>query len=197
MKHHLAPQTGEGLQLTAGDQLVITDPTGGQVSDLFCVAADGTGDWLSSGRTIDYADKIYLTTGDTLYSNTSRPMLTITEDTCGRHDFILTPCSQQTFDLLYPEFDGAPHPSCFANLCQALDRFGVQPTTISTTLNVFMNVWFDPDGTMHIDPPTSRAGDRFVVRAETDLFVGVTACSAEKSNGGVCKPIDIEVVPGG
>jgi uncharacterized protein YcgI (DUF1989 family) len=26
-----------------------------------------------------------------------------------------------------------------------------------------------------------------------DLFVGLTACSAEKSNGGVCKPIDYEV----
>lgn len=195
MKRRLDPQTGAGLRLAAGDQLVITDPTGGQVSDLFCVTADDDRDWLSSGRSIDYADKIYLTTGDTLYSNTSRPMLTIVEDTCGRHDFILTPCSQQTFDLLYPEFDGAPHPSCFANLCQALGQFGVAPATISTTLNVFMNVWFDPDGTMHIDPPTSRPGDRFAVRAETDLFVGVTACSAEKSNGGVCKPIDIELLP--
>ena len=55
----------------------------------------------------------------------------------------------------------------------------------------------DPDGTLHIDPPLSRAGDRFVVRAEADVFVGLTACSAEKSNGGVCKPIDYEVRPRG
>jgi hypothetical protein len=41
-------------------------------------------------------------------------MATIVADTCGRHDFLLTPCSQQTFDLLYPEFGGAPHPSCLA-----------------------------------------------------------------------------------
>jgi uncharacterized protein len=26
-----------------------------------------------------------------------------------------------------------------------------------------------------------------------DLHVGLTACSAEKSNGGVCKPIDYEI----
>jgi uncharacterized protein YcgI (DUF1989 family) len=37
------------------------------------------------------------------------------------------------------------------------------------------------------------AGDRFSVRAEMDLHVGLTACSAEKSNGGVCKPIGFAV----
>jgi uncharacterized protein YcgI (DUF1989 family) len=56
-----------------------------------------------------------------------------------------------------------------------------------------MNVWADRSGGLHIDPPTSLAGDRIVIRAEMDLFVGLTACSAEKSNGGVCKPIDYEV----
>jgi len=190
----LEPQTGAGVRLRAGDRLVVVDPTGGQVSDLFCVAADGGGDWLSSGRSIDYGNKIYFSTGDTLYSNLSRPMLTIEEDTCGRHDFVLTPCSQATFDLLYPDLDGASHPSCYDNLVGALGPFGVAPGTISTTFNIFMNVWFEPDGAMHIDPPTSQAGDRFVVRAEMDLLVGVTACSAEKSNGGVCKPIDFEVI---
>lgn len=190
----LAPQTGLGLRLAAGDRLVVVDPTGEQVSDLFCVAADGKGDWLSSGRTIDYANTIYLSTGHTLYSNLSRPMLAIEEDTCGRHDFVLTPCSQSTFDLLYPDLGGAAHPSCFENLRMALQPFGVDPGTISTTFNIFMNVWFEPGGIMHIDPPASRAGDRFVVRAEMDLLVGVTACSAEKSNGGVCKPIDVDVV---
>jgi len=56
-----------------------------------------------------------------------------------------------------------------------------------------MNVWSEPSGELHIDPPTSVAGDRLVLRAEMDLHVGLTACSAEKSNGGVCKPIDYEV----
>jgi uncharacterized protein YcgI (DUF1989 family) len=117
-------------------------------------------------------------------------MATVLEDTCGRHDFLLTPCSQQTFDLLYPEFEGAYHPSCFENLWRGLKPFGIQPDQIGTTLNIFMNVWTDETGELHIDPPTSVAGDTFSVRAEMDLHVGLTACSAEKSNGGVCKPID-------
>jgi uncharacterized protein len=192
----LAPQTGAGLFLQAGQELLVVDPTGGQVSDLFCFNAADPGEWLSSGRTIDYADTVYVTTGHQLYSNRSRPMLSIVEDSCGRHDFLLTPCSQQTFDLLYPEFEGGYHPSCHENLSTSLARFGIAPDQIGTTLNIFMNVWTDPDGTLHIDPPTSVAGDRFVVRAEMDLHVGLTACSAEKSNGGVCKPIDYDLLDG-
>lgn len=191
----LAPQTGTGFVLAAGQTLTVVDPTGSQVSDLFAFSADDHGEWLSNGRTIDYGNKVSFTTGDVLYSNRSNRMLTITQDTCGRHDFLLTPCSQQTFDLLYPEFDGAPHPSCFQNLCTALSQFSVAPDQISTTLNIFMNVWTDPTGELHIDPPTSQPGDRVVLRAEMDLHVGLTACSAEKSNGGTCKPIDYEVGP--
>ena len=191
----LAPQTGPGLALSAGQTLTVLDPTGGQVSDFFAFSAQDPGEWLSSGRTIDYGNKVFFTTGDVLYSNRSAPMATIIEDTCGRHDFLLTPCSQQTFDLLYPELQGAPHPSCLENLRAGLAQFALAPDQISTTFNIFMNVWTDPSGLLHIDPPTSKAGDRLVLRAEMDLHVGLTACSAEKSNGGTCKPIDYEVGP--
>ena len=189
----LAPQTGTGFLLRAGQQLTVVDPIGGQVSDLYCLAAQDHDERLSSGRTIDYANSIYVTTGHTLFSNRSRPMLTIVEDTCGRHDFLLTPCSQDTFDLLYPELEGAYHPSCLENLTSGLAQFGVVADEIGTTLNIFMNVWPEPGGELHIDPPTSVAGDRLVLRAEMDLHVGLTACSAEKSNGGVCKPIAYRV----
>jgi uncharacterized protein len=189
----LAPQTGTAFLLKAGQQLTVVDPTGEQVSDFFAVMDDDRDEWLSSGRTIDYANSTAVTTGSVLYSNRSRPMATVVEDTCGHHDILLTPCSQQTFDLLYPEFEGGYHPSCFANLATTMARFGVDPDRISTTLNIFMNVWAERSGELHIDPPTSRAGDRFVLRAEADLVVGLTACSAEKSNNGVCKPIDYRI----
>jgi len=194
--NQLTPQTGTGFLLRAGDLLTVMDPTGGQVSDFFAFSAEDHAEWLSSGRTIDYANTVHFSTGDVLYSNRSRPMATITADTCGRHDFLLTPCSQQTFDLLYPEFLGAPHPSCLQNLTWGLEQFGITGDQISTTFNIFMNVWTEPSGSLHIDPPTSVAGDRFVLRAEMDLHVGLTACSAEKSNGGVCKPIDFEITTG-
>lgn len=190
----LEPQTGVGLRLDAGQRLTVRDPNGGQVSDFFAVATDDPEEWFSSGRTIDYRGGIYVSTGDRLYSNRSRPMATIVEDTCGRHDILLTPCSQETFDLLYPELEGAAHPSCFANLSRGLAPFGVRPDQISTTFNIFMNVWTDRSGDLTIDPPTSVAGDHITLLAEIDLLVGLTACSAEKSNGGRCKPIDYDVL---
>jgi hypothetical protein len=189
---HLAPQTGTGFTIARGQRLRIVDPQGEQVSDLTSFALDDPGEWLSSGRTIDYANTIYVTTGHTLYSNRSRPMWTIVEDTVGKHDFLLTPCSPETFTILYRTT--GHHPSCFENLVRALAPFGIAPDAIPTTLNVFMNVDVLPTGELRIGPPKSRAGDYLLLRAEMDLIVGVTACSAELSNNGSFKPIDIEVL---
>jgi uncharacterized protein len=187
----LAPQTGAAFEMERGQLLRITDPEGEQVSDLISFARDDRAEWLSSGRTIDYANTIYLTTGHTLYSNRSRPMWTIVEDIVGRHDFLLTPCSPETFTILYKTT--GHHPSCFENLTRALEPFGIAPDAIPTTLNVFMNVEVGPTGELRILPPLSRSGDYLLLRAEMDLIVGVTACSAELSNNGRFKPIDVEV----
>jgi uncharacterized protein YcgI (DUF1989 family) len=187
----LAPQTGTAFLLPRGQLLKIIDPLGEQVSDLTSFSQADRSEWLSSGRTIDYANTIYLTTGHTLYSNRSRPMWTIVEDTVGRHDFLLTPCSPETFTIIYKTT--THHPSCFQNLADALRPYDIVPDAIPTTLNVFMNVEILPSGELRILPPRSRGGDHLLLRAEMDLIVGVTACSAELSNNGSFKPIDVEV----
>ena len=189
-RFHLEPQTGKAFLVRRGEVLRIIDPEGEQVSDLTSFGLDDKSEWLSSGRTIDYANTIYLTRGHKLYSNRSRPMWTIVEDTVGRHDFLLTPCSPETFKILYGTT--GHHPSCFENLCTSLAPFGIAPDAIPTTLNVFMNVEVQPTGELVIGPPLSRGGDYLVLRAEMDLIVGVTACSAEKSNNGRFKAIDVE-----
>lgn len=189
----LAPQTGTGFRLQTGERLCVTDPQGEQVSDLTAFVAADPREWLSSGRSIDYANTIYLTTGHTLYSNRSRPMFTILSDDVGRHDFLLTPCSPETFQIIY-DFRGH-HPSCFGNLVSGLAQFGIEPDSIPTTLNLFMNVTMDANGVLTIGPPLSKAGDSIVLRAEMDLLVGLTACSAELSNNGSFKPIDYEIWP--
>jgi uncharacterized protein YcgI (DUF1989 family) len=188
---HLEPQTGTGLIVARGQRLEIIDPQGEQVADLVSFAAADRSEWLSSGRTIDYANTIYVTTGHTLYSNRSRPMWTILEDTVGRHDFLLTPCSPETFTILYKTT--GHHPSCFENLVRHLAPFGIAPDAIPTTLNVFMNVDVLPSGELRILPPRSRPGDRLLLRAEMDQIVGVTACSAELSNNGRFKPIAVRL----
>jgi len=47
-------------------------------------------EYLSSGRTIDYAETIYLTKSNLFYSNRSNVMFEMVEDTVGQHDFLLT-----------------------------------------------------------------------------------------------------------
>lgn len=189
----MPPQTGAGFLLQQGQRLRVADPLGEQVSDLTAFRRDDPAEWLSSGRTIDYANTIYLTTGHTLYSNRSRPMLTIISDDVGRHDFLLTPCSIETFRIIY-NHEG-DHPSCFGNLVANLAPFGIEPDRIPTTLNLFMNVMVGESGELTIGPPRSKAGDAIVFRAECDLIVGLTACSAEMSNNYSFKPIDFQILP--
>jgi uncharacterized protein YcgI (DUF1989 family) len=57
-----------------------------------------------------------------------------------------------------------------------------------------MNVEVEPSGALKILPPRSKAGDSMVLRAEMDLIVGLTACSAEMSNNYRFKPIAFEII---
>jgi uncharacterized protein YcgI (DUF1989 family) len=86
-------QSGRSFKIKQGQILRVIDLLGEQVSDLFSFDAQDHDCRLSSGRSLDYAGRIYLTTGDILYANNSKPMFTIVEDTVGLHDFLLTPAA--------------------------------------------------------------------------------------------------------
>ena len=191
MTTRIAPRTGTAVRLAKGDILTVIDPEGGQVSDMFAVAAGDPAEVLSNGRTLDYEETLRLTTGARLWSNRSRVMLTIIEDTAPAHDFLLTPCSEATFRHFYP--DQPVHCGCFGNLAEALAPHGVTPDMIPCAFNVFMNVPVGADGRLAVLPPGTRPGDFVKFRAEMDLVIGLTACSAYASNGGSFKPIDYAV----
>ncbi len=188
----LAPQTGTAFILKQDETLKIVDIEGGQVCDLFCFSAIDPGEWLSSGRSIDYNDTISLSTGHLLYSNRSSPMLEIVSDTCGKHDFLLPPCSLEMFRKV----SGSTHyhPSCHENLVQHFREFGPDGDRIGTTFNVFMNVSVASEGRIRILPPISKAGDHITFKAQMDLIMGLTACAHEETNKGRCKSIGYEIL---
>ena len=189
MNGRIDPRSGTAFELNAGDELIVIDPLGGQVADLLAVSRGDVREMLSSGRTLDYAERIYLTAGDKLYSNRSNVMLEIVHDDVGRHDFLLTPCSEATFRLCYE--NEPPHRGCHGNLAAALAPYGIEDDAIPVAFNCFMNVPVDGDtGRFKVLPPLSRAGDTIRFRAAMDLVIGLTACSAPASNGGSFKPID-------
>jgi len=185
-------RSGAAFRLRQDETLIVVDPRGCQVADLLAFNADDLDEVISSGRTLDYAETIRLTTGHKLYSNRSRVMLEIVDDMVGMHDFLLTPCSYDTFHHFYP--DMPPHRGCFGNLAAALEPFGVQPDRIPVAFNCFMNVPVDNvTGKLSVLPPISKAGDSITFRAAMDLVIGLTACSAPASNGGSFKPIEYRV----
>lgn len=188
----IAPRSGTAFHLAEGDVLHVIDPQGVQVADLVAYNALDIREVISSGRTLDYAETIRLTTGHLLYSNRSRPMLEIVEDSVGCHDFLLTPCSYATFDHFYP--DQPRHRGCFGNLAEALVPFGVLEDAIPVAFNCFMNVPVEAgSGRLSVLPPISKPGDHVSFRARMDLIIGLTACSAAASNGGSFKPIDYRI----
>ena len=189
----IPPRSGTAFELKRGDSLKVIDPQGEQVADLVAFNRHDTGEAISSGRSIDYASKIYLSTGDVIYSNRSQVLLRIVEDTVGRHDFLLSPCSAEMFRIIYG--DTQPHRGCLGNLAAALAPYGIAADAIPTAFNVFMNVPVDAaTGVIRVGPPLSRAGDYIVFEAQMDLLIGLTACSAGQSNNFAYKPIHYELI---
>ncbi len=188
----IEPRSGAAFTLKKGQKLKVIDPKGEQVSDLICYSQNDIREYLSSGRTLDYNSKIYLSRKDFLYSNRSQIMLEILEDTVGRHDFLLTPCSKDTFRILYQHDN--PHRGCHGNLVEALSAYGILEDSIPVTFNTFMNVAVNADtGELKVLPPKSQAGDFVIFEAKMDLIVGLTACSAEQSNNYAFKPIHYQI----
>ncbi len=187
----IPPRSGVAFTLDRGQTLSVIDPDGMQVADLLAFSRADTGEVISNGRTLDYEETLRLTTGNRLWSNRSRVMLVIEQDMVGTHDFLLTPCSTDTFLHFYP--DKPVHRGCFGNLAEALAPYGVTPDMIPVAFNCFMNVPVDEKGRISVLPPESRAGDAIRFRAEMDLVIGLTACSAYASNGGSFKPIDYSI----
>jgi uncharacterized protein YcgI (DUF1989 family) len=188
VRREIPPRSGTAFILEKGRRLTVIDPQGEQVADLLAFSRADTDEVISSGRTLDYVSRLFLTTGDPIYSNRSNVLLRIVEDTVGRHDFLLTPCSADTFRIIYG--DASPHRGCFGNLAAGLAPFGIGPDRIPVAFNIFMNVNVDGrTGELRVEPPLSKAGDYVVFEAEQDLIVGLTACSALQSNNYAFKPI--------
>jgi uncharacterized protein YcgI (DUF1989 family) len=188
MLHEIPPRSGVAFTIDRGQRLTVVDPQGEQVADLLAFNRADPNEVISSGRTLDYVSRLFLSSGDPLYSNRSNILLRIVEDTVGRHDFLLTPCSADTFRIIYG--DQAPHQGCFGNLAGALAPYGIGPDSIPVAFNIFMNVTVNGrTGELRVEPPLSKAGDYVVFEAEQDLIIGLTACSALQSNNYAFKPI--------
>lgn len=185
--------SGIGLRLQRGERLRVLDPMGGQSGDLVAFSLDGR-ERLSNGRSFDHGGKVYLSSGDVLWSDRSQPMLTIVEDQVGRHDFLFAACSPEMYRIQYG-LTGY-HANCHDNLSSALRELGITPEPLPTPFNLFMHVAVAADGKLEFSPPKSAPGSGVVFRAEMDLAIAVSSCPASTCNGGApARPLAFEIIP--
>ena len=190
-RFNIDPQSGIAFTIKQGQIIRIIDVEGEQVSDLFCFAQDNNEERLSSGHTTDYNGKLYLSKGDTLYSNQSNPMFTIIDDQVGKHIMQYAPCSQKMFEKSYGVSEA--HSNCLDNLVSNLKNYGIQASDITVPFNIFMNIEISKQGEITIQSPLSKAGDYIELKAEMDMVVGITACSAGACNNFKWTSIGIEI----
>ena len=190
-RFHIPAQTGTAFMIRAGQTARIIDVEGEQVADMFCVSKDEHDELLSSGHTMDYNGKIFLTQGDVLYSSKSNPMFSIVADQVGKHIMLYTPCTQEMFARSYGIKKA--HPNCFDNLAKDLGAYGIRFSPHSIPLNIFMNIEIHSEGAITIHPPRSKAGDYIDLKAEMDLIVALSACSAGLCNNFKWTPIEVEI----
>jgi len=187
----LEPHTGTAFRIQENQVLRLTDVEGSQVNDLVSYSEPAPRQYLSSPRTMDYNNKIYFSTGDKLFSDQSKTMWTILDDSVGKHCFLFAPCDQKMFELSYDVKE--PHPNCFDNLSGSLSMFGIQPGLIFVPFNIFMHAGIKESGEIEIKPPLSKPGDYIDFQAQMDMVVGISACSAYKANNYSFGPIRIEI----
>ncbi|MGD6747503.1 urea amidolyase associated protein UAAP2 [Streptomyces sp. BH106] len=161
--------------LRAGQSLTITDLHGNQAADFLVYDAHDTGVRYSAPDTIQAQGNIFLTTGSVLLSGEHTPLMTVVEDTCGRHDTVGGACSKESNTLRYGHHTFSQH-ACVENFLAEGSRHGLGKRDLVSNINWYMNVPVEQDGTLGIVDGISAPGLRVVLRAETDVLVLLSNC---------------------
>ena len=182
---------GRAVRLQAQTLIEVVNTHGSQVLDTWAFAASDPAEHLSMEHTRSVNSRWRVGPGMVFVSNRRRPMLFLAEDTSpGIHDTLLPACSPE----IYRELGCTGwHASCEENLRAALRAAGLSVPFTPGPLNLFMNVPIEEAaGTLDRRPPTSRPGDRIVLRAEMELWVVFSACPQDVTpiNGALRTPTD-------
>lgn len=168
---------GRLVRLDAGERLRIVDLCGNQAADTLFYAADDVGSRYSAAATIRSEGNVYLRAGSTLVDGDGVALVTITGDTCGRHDTLGGACSQESNVVRYGEHTRHMHAcrNTFLRVCLEHGEL-LQKRDLAANVNFFMNVPLTPDGGLRFDDGFS-APDRYVeVRAERPTLVLLSNC---------------------
>jgi uncharacterized protein len=167
-----------GRLLRKGEHLRIVDLEGQQSADFLCFNAADPRDRYNAANSMKLGENIYLKKGSQLWSDRAKLLMTIVEDTCGKHDTIGGCCSAEMNELRYQVKNTR---NCRDTFEEALSAFGLGRDDIVANVNFFMHVPVREDGHMGITDGISKPGDYVDLLAETDVICAVSNC-AQRNN---------------
>jgi urea carboxylase-associated protein 1 len=181
--------------VAAGQLLRIVDLEGNQAVDTLFYNARDTEERYSAADTIRAQGNIYLGTGSALRSNLGATMLTIVEDTCGRHDTLGGACSAESNTVRYA-LDKRHMHSCRDNFLLALAQHDARldKRDLPSNINFFMNVPVTPEGGLEFADGISAAGRYVQLRAHMDVLVLISNCPQLNNPCNAYNPTPIQIL---
>ncbi len=185
---------GRAFRVPKGALLEIIDVEGQQVADFISVIENNPKEWLSATHTRSVTLRLNLGVGDLLQTNWRNDMYEVVSDDVGMHDLITSMCDARRYVKDYGIKD---HRSCRTNFTEALEPWKYEEWQIPDVINVFQNAPIRPNRTFGNEIPTSKPGDKLVLRALMDgIIAAVSACPQDLNpcNGFHPSPILARIV---
>jgi hypothetical protein len=181
--------------LERGQILRIVDLEGNQAVDTLFYNAHDTEERYSAVDTMRAQGNIYLTTGAPLRSNLGTIMLTIVDDSCGRHDTLGGACSAESNTVRYA-LDKRHMHSCRDNFLLALARHDgdLGKRDLPSNINFFMNVPVTSDGALQFADGISAAGRHVQLQAHMDVLVLISNCPQLNNPCNAFNPTPIQLL---
>lgn len=174
-----------------GQVLRLVDLEGQQAIDFLCFNADDHDERYHAPNTIKVPRNIFLGKGSILRSTLARPMMTIIEDTCGKHDTIFGCCSFEVDDVRYGKHNTQ---CCQRNFETELARHGLGKEHVVPNANFFMYVPVADDGSAEIVDGLSKPGDYVDLRADMNTLAVLSNCPEELNPAVGSGPTPVRVV---
>ncbi|CAO1669001.1 MULTISPECIES: urea amidolyase associated protein UAAP2 [Salinicola] len=180
----------------AGQTLRLVDVEGNEAADTLFFNAHDTAERYSAMDTVREQGQVYLGTGSRLLSGEGNLMLTITADTCGRHDTLGGACASESNTVRYDLEKRHMH-SCRDNWMQAIanyPEFGLTKRDITHNINFFMNVPVTPEGGLSFADGLSGPGKYVEMEAAMDVVVLISNCPQLNNPCSGFNPTPLEVL---
>lgn len=172
--YEVPARQGRAVRLAKGQTIRIINTYGTQVCDMWAFNASSMNEFMSMEHLRAWVDRVNPLPGDAMVTNHRRAILTFKTDTSvGVHDTLIAPCDIYRYRTLGVE---GYHDSCADNLRLAIKAIGMRTREVPGSLNLWMNIPFNPQGQIEWKPTVSKAGDYVEFVAEMDCIVVMSSC---------------------